>query len=377
MNTIYFFLGIVLTWIVIFAVQKPVRKKNCRLLNAVVLILKLLLIPIFAIMFIAMEWMITYKYGFLFNAAYIALIGDTAAGVIEYLVSCVRRHKDRDDKHSKEERTIRDQRLIAIIGIAACIVLTTYGYINSQRFVMKTHEWQAEGLTREHTFAFVADIHAGTAQPVESLHDLCSRINDADPEFVILGGDVTDELTTYEDMISTYEILSEINAPIYFIYGNHDRQPNANYYNGRTYTDEQLTELILSAGITILKDEYAEIADDLMLLGREDYTTAENRKAWSELSSQNSSGRALVVADHQPYDNEQLEKAEFFLQVSGHTHAGQLFPIQLIYRALGLQAYGEFDYADSVLYVSAGASEWMTPFRTEEHCEWDLITLKP
>ena len=193
----------------------------------------------------------------------------------------------------------------------------------------------------------------------------------------IIDGDFVDDDSSREDMETACSYLGRMKTPVYYVYGNHDRQPNANYYNGRTYTDEQLTESILSAGITILKDEYAEIADDLMLLGREDYTTAENRKAWSELSSQNSSGRALVVADHQPYDNEQLEKAEFFLQVSGHTHAGQLFPIQLIYRALGLQAYGEFDYADSVLYVSAGASEWMTPFRTEEHCEWDLITLKP
>ena len=376
MQTI-FFLAIGLTWLVVFALQIPVRKKNNSRLNAAVLILKLLLIPANAMAFISMEWFVTYRYGYLFNAAYIALIGDTAGGIAEYLISRFRRHQHKEDIRSKEDRPGRDQKLIAITGIIACIILTSYGFINSQRCIMKTHEWQAEGLTREHTFAFVADIHAGTAQPVESLHDLCRQINDADPEFVIFGGDLTDELTTYEDMKSTFEILSEIKAPMYYIYGNHDRQEKAGFYDGRTYSDEQLVEAIRIADITILQDEYTEISDDLMLLGREEFKNTENRKPWSELSLQDTRGHALVVADHEPYDNEQLMDEKSALQLSGHTHAGQLFPIQFVYRLLGLQAYGEFDYAGTILYVSAGASEWMTPFRNEEHCEWDLITLRP
>ncbi len=225
----------------------------------VALIIKLLLIPVLALMFIAMEWKITYRYGFLFNAAYIALLGDSFAGVIEFVVGCIRRClKGRDshsidatssdeatssddetqrvkEKHSSKSKRRRDQKLIAVISIISCIVLTTYGFINSQRYIMKIHEWEADGLTKEHTFAFLADLHTGTAQPIDSLHELCRQINAADPEFVILGGDVTDELTSYEDMVSTYEILSEIKAPTYFVYGNHDRQPNAAHYNGRTH----------------------------------------------------------------------------------------------------------------------------------------------
>lgn len=401
MSAILFFLEIILAWAVIFAVQIPVRKIDSRLLHAAVLIIKLLLIPVLALAFIAMEWKITYKYGFLFNAAYIALIGDSFAGVIEFVIGCIRKSLEGgnkhsgtetdssketnsdnaascdEKKHSNESRHRRDQRLIAVIGIVSCIVLTTYGFINSQRYIMKTHVWQADGLTKEHTFAFLADLHTGTAQPVDSLHELCRQINEADPEFVVFGGDVTDELTSYEDMVSTYEILSEIKAPTYFVYGNHDRQPNADYYNGRTYSDEQLSEAIQGAGITILKDEYAAVSDDLMLLGREDMSMGDQRKDWSELSGTDLGGCALIVADHEPYDNDQLEQEKAALQLSGHTHAGQLWPIQIIYRLLRLQAYGEFEYPDTLLYVSSGASGWMTPFRTEEHCEWELVTLKP
>lgn len=59
-------------------------------------------------------------------------------------------------------------------------------------------------------------------------------------------------------------------AGAYFIYGNHDRQPDSGYFSGRTYSDEQLAAAILDAGIVILRDEYIKISDDLVLLGRED-----------------------------------------------------------------------------------------------------------
>ena len=67
----------------------------------------------------------------------------------------------------------------------------------------------------------------------DDLAELCRQINAAAPEFVILGGDVTDELTSFNDMVLTYQNLSRIEAPVYFVYGNHDRQPNAAYFGGR------------------------------------------------------------------------------------------------------------------------------------------------
>ena len=52
-------------------------------------------------------------------------------------------------------------------------------------------------------------------------------------------------------------------------------------------------------------------------------------------------------------------------------------PLKTVYRLLGLPAYGEFHKEGTELLVSAGESCWMVPLRTEENCEWHLITLKP
>lgn len=371
MSTLLFFIEIALVLAALFAVQIPVRRSRKKLLRTVTFILKLLLIPTTALLFVAIDTGFVYKTGNFLCAVYTALIADSAADAAEFLFRCFRRNKE------NERRRSCDQKMIVVLGGVFCIALTVYGFINSQQYVRNVHEWNAEGLNQPHTFGFVSDIHAGTAQPVEKLHDLCRSINESKPEFVILGGDVTDEFTTLDEMKSAYAILSEIEAPVYFIYGNHDRQPGSAYLQGRTYSDEQLTEAIRDAGMIILQDEYVKISDDLMLLGREDLSMEGIRKDWKDLPERDAGEYALVVADHSPYDNDQLLEERSALQISGHTHAGQLWPLQIIYRILGYQAYGEFNYPGTLLYVSAGASLWNAPLRTEEHCEWELITLKP
>ena len=69
-----------------------------------------------------------------------------------------------------------NQKTIAALGFAICVALTAYGYVNSQQFMRNVHQWNVDGLKRGHTFAFVSDIHAGSAQPMEKLRDLCRQI---------------------------------------------------------------------------------------------------------------------------------------------------------------------------------------------------------
>ena len=254
-------------------------------------------------------------------------------------------------------------------------MILAFGIANAETIHTDAHRWQADGLDQEHTFAFAADLHTGSAQSMDALREFCRQVNASEAEFLILGGDITDELTTYDDMVETYRILSAIEIPVYMVYGNHDRQYESQMAGGRTYTDAQLLDAISGAGIMLLVDDYAEVAPDLVLLGREDISS-DARKGWSELANPYP-GRTLIVADHQPYDEGQLKDEASALQVSGHTHAGQLWPLQTIYRLMGLPACGEFRYADTRLYVTPGMSGWAVPLRTEAHCAWELITLYP
>ena len=357
---------------VLFAVQIPLRKKELPLPRAIVFILKAVMIPGSALLFVAIESRFSYRHGDVLAALYVVLLGDAAASVLEYAIRRLGQPRDR----SAGKRPCQ-LGLLGLLSAVCCLGVFLYGTANVGHVAVKTHTWTAQGLTRTHTFAFAADLHIGSAQSADTLEEFCRQVNAADPEFVILGGDITDELTSYDAMTAGYRILSEIEAPVYFVYGNHDRQPNAQFFGGRTYSDEQLTQTIRDAGIRILTDEYVKAADDLILLGREDIGAGDGRKAWEALDDPFEGTGALIVADHQPYDEEQLAAERSALQLSGHTHAGQFWPLQLVYRLLGLPAYGEFEEPGTLLYVTAGEGVWMMPLRTEAHCEWDLITLVP
>lgn len=361
---------IIIFWAVLFAAQFNLRKKEHRVARTIVFILKLLLIPASALLFVAIECRFSYAHGDIICALYVALIGDCAASIIEYLIRRLGKNTDQDKAACK-------QKLIAVLSLVFCAAVTIYGALNAWNITMRTHEWTAKGLTQEHTFAFAADLHTGSAQTMDTLREFVDQVNDADPEFVILGGDVVDELTSHDEMLETFEILSKLEAPTYFIYGNHDRQPDADYVGGRTYTDEELVDALKAADITILSDEYIKVKDDIVLLGREDISRKSDRKDWKDIENPYEGEGALIVADHQPYDKEQLAEIEAPLQLSGHTHAGQMFPLQLVYKLIGIEPFGEFKHPGVTLFVTAGESDWMMPLRTEAHCEWELITIKP
>lgn len=355
-----------------FAVQIPIRTRRLPVLKAVVFVVRLFLILLMPILFIHVDNWFTYRCADLIAAVDIVLLSDAAAEIVE---SAVRRVRQFISKGSGKQPC--QLRLIAALGAAFCILITLYGSINTGNVIRNDHTWKAKGLRQPHTFAYASDIHAENDHVIRNLARFCDQVNEAKPEFVILGGDVTDEKTSYEVMVRTWQIISEIDVPVYFVYGNHDRQPDSEIFGGRTYSNEQLEENIRAAGVTILQDEYVKAADDLILLGREDMSLKDERAQWSELIDPYEGEGALIVADHQPLDDDQLDNISGALQLSGHLHAGQLWPLKTICRVLGMPVLGEYHKPDIMLYVTSGTGGWAIPFRTESRSAWELITLTP
>ena len=371
MADILFITEALLAWAFLTIIQIPLRMKEHRIIGSAVFVLKVILIPLVALLFVAADWVTGYAYAGITCAFYVALIADVMASAVEFAVRMIRARND-----DKEKRHAFDHRVGTPVSLVICVAVLAFGTVTAGTVGMATHEWQADGLTDTHTFAFASDIHAGSDQSMDVLRKFCGQVNSSGAEFLILGGDITDEYTTYDRMLETYGILSTVSIPVYLVMGNHDRQLYSHLAGGRTYTDAQLLDAIDAAGITLLRDEFVLVDGDLVLLGREDVSAGDARKAWADLSNPYP-GKTLIVADHQPYDKDQLKVEVSALQLSGHTHAGQLWPLQTIYNLLGYPAYGEFDYPGTRLYVSPGLNGWSPPMRTEVHCGWELITLHP
>lgn len=141
-------------------------------------------------------------------------------------------------------------------------------------------------------------------------------------------------------------------------------------------SEKQLEEAIVNHGIQILYENFEMINDDLVLLGREDPSHPKERKAVKDLPVW-PKDRYVICMDHTPYQNDEIMKVGADLQLSGHTHAGQLFPLKTLYALAGLNVVGDYHIGDFDLYVSPGVSGWYLPLRNESHCYYEVFELSP
>ena len=294
-------------------------------------------------------------------AVYAALLPDATADLIYSLFCRVRRRKRRFAPAK-------------LLSLALGLIFFVYGTVNMQIVTPERHTYASEKLTQTHRLVFVADLHVGSSQSMETTRRIIRDIGAEKPDFVILGGDITDDYTSRAEMEETYRLFGALGVPVYYIDGNHEVVQHAEYLpDGLPYTEQELTDAMEQNGIIILKDAYVELAPDLLLLGREDAASDARADALPNPSPE----RYLLVADHQP-GSMQEHAADYGadLQLSGHTHAGQLFPLKGIYTFFTFP-YGEYTSGSMTMFVSAGASGWRVPFRTDGHCHFEVVTLRP
>ena len=363
-------MGIFISWTLMFiaaeaivtAVQFLLRKKEIKpVLRVVLIVVKVLLAIAFAVLPMAGPVQLRPAQP-LMMALYVVLFTDALADIVYSIICAVR----------KTERKFNVEKLISL---SLGVLFFVYGTVNMQIVLPNYHTYESEKLTEAHKIIFAADIHVGSAQTFSTLEKEVRAMAAEKPECIILGGDITDDYTTKEEMEKAFELFGNCGVPVYYLYGNHDRQKHAEYANGLQFTAEELEQTIENSGVIVLRDEYAELAPDLLLLGREDISEGGER-AKAETLTNPSPEKYLIVADHQPFEFKENLVTGTDLQLSGHTHAGQLFPLCALYSVIGY-AYGDFTEGDAIMNVSAGACGWRVPLRTEKHCYYEVITLKP
>ena len=352
----------VVAFAILFMAQLSLRRHAGWVLRAVIFVVKFLLMTGVAYTMLVWDTWVTWKMGYTLGAFYLALLGDLVADLVTLPLVIIRKRKG----------CIRIQ---AIVTFAMTILVLILGTANMQNIKANELTYTSDKLARRHRFVFIADLHIGSSQSPKTVEDAIFEIASLRPDFVVLGGDITDEFTTLEEMQTTYSLLGSMDVPVYFIYGNHDRQIKGDRIGGAKYTQEELETTLKTYGIIILQDEWVSISKDLVLLGRED-VSSENRLSVDELEARPENAYVVCI-DHSPYQTQDSIDTGADLQLSGHTHAGQFFPLQLLYTIFGYDAYGEYHYGNTDLYVSSGISGWNLPLRTEAACHYEVVTLLP
>ena len=226
--------------------------------------------------------------------------------------------------------------------------------------------------------ALVSDLHYGITLNKSQLEDKCAEIEAAQPDLVVLCGDIFDERTSKIQMEEAVRIFGSIQSEFgtIYIYGNHDQ---ASFSDKPNYTVQHLQQTILSENIRILQDEQWKLNDEFVVIGRDDRRNPSGgeRKSSRELAEGADPEDFLLLLDHQPCELAENSEAGYDLQLSGHTHGGQIWPMGFFNEYMG---FGEINYGHRAIdgfqvIVSSGMAGWGYPVRTGSHSEYVIVDL--
>ncbi len=262
------------------------------------------------------------------------------------------------------------------IGIASAVFLLVLGgHINAiypriQRIAIEVDGQFSE--RDELRIAMVSDVHLGTIIGRSRLQRIVNKINSLDADIVLLSGDIVDEDLEPILRQNLGETLLQLKAPlgVYGVTGNHE------YIGG---ADEAVIYLE-SNGISILRDTVQPLFDRVWLGGRDDIQSerfgGQKRKSLSQIK-QNLPGDAyLILLDHQPVGIKEAVENKVGLILSGHTHHGQLWPLNYITQAMFEVSWGHKRIGQTDVYVSSGVGSWGPPVRIGNRPEVVEITLR-
>jgi len=214
----------------------------------------------------------------------------------------------------------------------------------------------------------LSDVHLGRVHEADFLQSIIDKINAENPSVVFITGDLFDGIDGALDEF--VRPLNTIKAPlgIYFVTGNHETYLGVD----RAYAALSKTK------VRVLKDEMV-VVNGLQIIGisyPERGFTKDIGVVIRNLQGFNPQLPAVLLY-HSPTQIEQAKAAGINLQLSGHTHKGQIFPIQFISRLIYKKHYnGLHREGDYTIYTSSGAGTWGPTMRTGNHPEIAIIHLE-
>ena len=265
-----------------------------------------------------------------------------------------------------------------VTGLAVCslvVLVVLLGHLNALKPRVKIIHLEIPKNSHslaDLNVAVASDIHLGTIISKSRLEHIVRELNALEPDLVLLPGDVVDEDLGPVIRQNLGETLRTIKAKygVYAITGNHE------YIGGA----EEACKYLGDHGITMLRDSTVTIGKSVVVVGREDRSirqfTGKARKPLNELMAGVDRSLPIVLMDHQPFKLDEALENGVDLQLSGHTHHGQLWPFNLISKKIFELSWGYKKKGNTHYYVSCGVGTWGPPVRTGNRPEIVNFKLK-
>jgi predicted MPP superfamily phosphohydrolase len=260
-----------------------------------------------------------------------------------------------------------DQKILIEILIGIALVASLYGFINAGTIRITRISIPLPHLPdhwRGKTAVWVSDTHLGQVGNLGFARRLANMVQNLHPDIVFIGGDLYDGLAV--DLDRVIEPFSKISAPYgtYFITGNHEEFSDSAPY----------LQAVRRAGIRVLYNEKVEL-DGLQIIGV-DYRDSRRGEDFRTILQRMGidAHKPSILLKHAPLNLQVAREQRISLQLSGHTHHGQVF----LFRFITSKVYQGYDYGlkwfgDLLVYTSSGAGTWGPPMRIDTKPEIVVI----
>jgi hypothetical protein len=212
---------------------------------------------------------------------------------------------------------------------------------------------------------FVSDFHLQEGIGIRFVGKFVKTVESINPDLVLFGGDIVEGDRENENLMRIEELLGSIRAKygIFGVNGNHEH-----------YARQDKGSFFSKAGIQLLSDSVIVIDHSFILAGRND-GHVRTRKSAADLLQSITDSLPVILLDHRPTEIDQISRTGANVVFSGHTHNGQLFPINLITRRIYELSYGYLKKGESHFFVSSGIRLWGPPVRTTAKSEIMVVDI--
>jgi uncharacterized protein len=243
-------------------------------------------------------------------------------------------------------------------GLIVCAVLVSiYGIWNAEHLRFTRYDVTLPGLPsawQGKNAVWVSDVHLDQIHNAEYSRRIVEAIKKENPDIIFIGGDLYDGIKIDENAaIAPFRELKPM-LGVYFITGNHEEFGDRTGY----------LNAVKEAGMKVLDNEMINI-DGLNIIGVDDNDSTQADVFENILTKLNiQKGVPTILLKHQPFQLDIAEKFGINLQISGHTHRAQVYPLNYVTKIMYKSYdYGQKTYGNMQIIVSDGVGTWGPPLR--------------
>ena len=275
-------------------------------------------------------------------------------------------------------------------SFAVALALVGYGMVHAHDTKVKRFDIRVEkpaGDLDSMRLVLLGDLHLSVNSRLSTIQRMVDLVNAEEPDAVLIAGDIfTSSYEALSDPEAYAEALRGLRSKygVFAVYGNHDVEETL--FGGfpispisQAFRSVEMEAFMEKCGFRMLTDEVVRLGDAVQLAGRLDGEKAgdgtTNRLSEEALLAEADKNAPIIVMEHEPKCFEALKKAGADLALCGHTHAGQIFPGNLVTKLFNENAWGYAKIHDLDTLVTAGVGYYGPPMRVGTDSEITVVNL--